>query len=292
MQSLQVSYNEKLHEIRQTRQKINTILDEIENTTLKELDAKMTSLKAALNTELENCNKLKHELKRLSNAIENIIDKGKAELIFIASKKCLKKIKQCETYLKENSVQVEKILAFQADSDVQQYLSKLSGLGRFVVCTQAVHLQGDPDQVLTVHKKSEYYLKIDSGGSVFGFFKNLWSDCAITAICVLSNDQILVAEHILVAYQFYNNIQLLNHQYQVVSQYKLTAHPHDICQITPSEVAVVVNNHNTHEVQFVSMHDSRLLMGTKLKFEHSCFGIARYRKNFYLTAETALYLSN
>ncbi|KAH3718293.1 hypothetical protein DPMN_061096 [Dreissena polymorpha] len=125
MQSLQVSYNEELHELRKTRKKINTLFDEIENTTLKELDDKMTRLKVSLNNDMENCNKLKNELNRLSNAIENIIDKGKAELIFIASKKCLQKIKESETYLNENSVQVERILAFQANSDVQQYLSKL-----------------------------------------------------------------------------------------------------------------------------------------------------------------------
>ncbi|KAH3718412.1 hypothetical protein DPMN_061216 [Dreissena polymorpha] len=70
IQSLQVSYNEELHEIRQAHKRINTILDEIEKTTLKELDAMMTSLKASLKTDLDNCNKLKHELKRLSNAIE------------------------------------------------------------------------------------------------------------------------------------------------------------------------------------------------------------------------------
>ncbi|KAH3718411.1 hypothetical protein DPMN_061215 [Dreissena polymorpha] len=107
------------------------------------------------------------------------------------------------------------------------------------------------------------------------------SDHAVTALCVLSHDQILVA------YQYNNNIKLLNHQYQVVSRYNLTAHPHDICQITPSEVALAVNDDTTHEVQFVSMHDLRMVMGTKLKFEHSGFGIARYRKDLYITSGTS-----
>ncbi|KAH3718401.1 hypothetical protein DPMN_061205 [Dreissena polymorpha] len=138
---------------------------------------------------------------------------------------------------------------------------------------------------------SDYY--VNCKGSVFraarmltsnsGAVKSLMIDRAITAICFLSNDQIFVA------YQYCNNIKILNHQYQVVSEYTFTAHPHDICQITPSEVAVVVNDDKTHEVQFVSVNDGRLVIGTNLNFEHSYFGIARYRKNLYLTAGTALY---
>ncbi|KAH3718341.1 hypothetical protein DPMN_061144 [Dreissena polymorpha] len=80
----------------------------------------MTSLKAYVKTNSDNCSKLKHKLKRLSNSIHDIVDKGKAELTFIASKKCLEKIKQSETYLKENSIQVESSLTFQANSDAQQ----------------------------------------------------------------------------------------------------------------------------------------------------------------------------
>ncbi|XP_052245616.1 E3 ubiquitin-protein ligase TRIM33-like [Dreissena polymorpha] len=171
MQSLQVSYNEELHELRQTRKKINTLFDEIEKNTLKELDDKMTRLKASLNNDMENCNKLKNELNRLSNAIENIIDKGKAELIFIASKKCLQKIKESETYLNENSVQVERILAFQANSDVQQYLSKLSNLGRFVVCTQSVPVQGDPCELLTVHGMSKCFTTLNPVTRAYLYFK-------------------------------------------------------------------------------------------------------------------------
>ncbi|XP_052230959.1 uncharacterized protein LOC127844604 isoform X3 [Dreissena polymorpha] len=265
MQSLQVSYNTHLHEIRQTRQKINTIFDKIEKNTIKELDDKMTSLKASLKTDLDNCSKLKNELKQLSDAIHDIVDKGKADLSFIASKKCLEKSMQSETYLKDNAVQAERLLTFQADIDIEQFVSKLSGLGRIVLSY--------PDQVFTVQGKSEYNVEIPSDS---------WN-CSIIAICVLSSDQILVADN--------NNkcVKLLDQQYKVVAHCDLNAIPSDMCQITPSEVAVAVNDVETHEVQFVSVNGGHLVMGRELQFKHSCLGIAHDQKDLYLTSGTALY---
>ncbi|KAH3776091.1 hypothetical protein DPMN_177504 [Dreissena polymorpha] len=265
MQSLQVSRNKQLDEIRQTRQKINAILDKIEKNTIKELDDKMTTLKASLKTDLDNCSKLKNELKHLSDAIHDIVDKGKAELSFIASMKCLEKIRQSETYLKENAVQAKRLVTFQADIHIEQFVSTLSGLGRIVLSY--------PDQVFTVQGKSEYHVGIPSDSSF----------CRIIAICVFSSDQILLADD-------YNNcVKLLDQQYKVVAHWDLNAEPSDFCQITPSEVAVAVNAEETHEVQFVSVNGGHLVMGRNLQFQHECVGIAHYQKDLYLTSDNALY---
>ncbi|KAH3873550.1 hypothetical protein DPMN_036788 [Dreissena polymorpha] len=272
MLTLQASYDKLLDEIRDTRQTINIILDKIEKNTIQELDDKMTSLKASIKTDLDNCIKLKNELKQLSGAINDIIDKGKAELTFIASKKCLEKIYHSETYLKENSVQVESSLTFQADSDVQQYLSKLSGLGGFVLSTKALSVL---DQVFTVQGKSEYNVSIPSDSD---------RSCRIIAICVLTDDEILVAD------QAIKRVKLLNHQYQVVGHCDLTDWPNDMCKITPSEVAVTVYQNVTNgEVQFVSVNGGQLVMGRKLQFQHKCKGIAHNLQDLYLTSGTALY---
>ncbi|KAH3824495.1 uncharacterized protein LOC127832611 [Dreissena polymorpha] len=266
MQSLQVSYNKQLHEIHQTRKKINTMLDEIEKTTVKELDAEMTTLKASLKTDLDNCSKLKNELKHLSDAIHDIVDKSKAELSFIASWKCQEKIRQSESYLSENAVQAERLLTFQADIDIEQFIAKLSGLGRIVLSYA--------DHVFTVQGKSEYNVIIPRDCS---------SSCAIIAICVLSNDQILLADN------FNCCVKLLDQQYQVIGHCDLSAHPNDICQITPSKVAVTMDKDTTNEIQFVSVNGGRLVKGRKLQFQHTCGGIAHDQKDLYLTTGTALY---
>ncbi|XP_052248284.1 uncharacterized protein LOC127856230 [Dreissena polymorpha] len=268
MLTLQTSYNKQLDEILETRQTINKILDKIEKNTIQELDDKISSLKVSIKTDVDNCSKLKNELTRLSNSIHDIIEKAKAELTFIASKKCWEKIKQSQSYLKENSIQVESSLTFQADSDVQQYLSILSGLGRTVLSTKA--LSGDPDQVFTVQEKSEYDVSLPSDTE---------KSCTISAICVLSDDQILVAD------RTNKRVKLLNHQYQVGAHCDLNASPNDMCQITSSEVAVAVGA----GVQFVSVKGGRLVKGTNLQFIHRCIGIAHNLQDLYLTSGTALY---
>ncbi|XP_052267267.1 uncharacterized protein LOC127869044 [Dreissena polymorpha] len=246
----------------------------MEKTTMKELDDEMTSLKASVKTDMDNCIQLKNELTQLSDALKEIVDKSKAELLFVASKKCLEKIKHSETYLKENSVQIKSSLTFQANRDIQQYLSKLSGLGRILVCTQAVPLHDDPDQIFTVQ-----------GGSLKSLLTASFSEeiFYISAVCVLTNDQILVAD------RAEKKVNLLNHQYQVVGHCNVNGYPFDICQITPSEVAVAVDKDKTNEVQFISVNDGLLSNGTTFQLEHKCIGIAYNLQDMYLSSGTALY---
>ncbi|KAH3789054.1 hypothetical protein DPMN_167221 [Dreissena polymorpha] len=242
---------------------------------MKELDDKLTSLKTSVMTDADNCSKLKNELKRLSSSTHNIVDKGKAELTFIASNKCLVNIKLSDTYLKKNSVQVESSLTFLADSDVQQNLSKLSGLGRIVLSINKLSMLEDPDTVFTVQGISEYYdVSIQSDSK----------SCYINAICVLSDNKILIAD------VSNKRLKLLNHQYQVVDHCDLSAAPRDICQITPREVAVIVDQDDTHEVQYGSVHvnGGRLIKTRNLRLEHGCNGIAYNLQDLYLTFGTVL----
>ncbi|KAH3850362.1 uncharacterized protein LOC127874475 [Dreissena polymorpha] len=109
------------------------------------------------------------------------------------------------------------------------------------------------------------------------------SRCQINAICILSSDQILVADN------DNNCVKLLDQQYRVIGHCDLNAHPSGLCQITPIEVAVTVHNDKTHAVQFVSVNGGRLVKGRQLQFEHSCCGIAHDQKDLYITTGTELY---
>ncbi|KAH3815724.1 hypothetical protein DPMN_144255 [Dreissena polymorpha] len=77
------------------------------------------------------------------------------------------------------------------------------------------------------------------------------------------------------------NVKLLNQQYKVVSHCGVAAYIEDICLITPSEVAVPVNEWgNTH---------SQLALGRKFQLQHICYGIAHHQGDMYITSENALY---
>ncbi|KAH3779386.1 hypothetical protein DPMN_157188 [Dreissena polymorpha] len=71
-------------------------------------------------------------------------------------------------------------------------------------------------------------------------------------MCVLFNDQILIAD-------CYNHqVKLLNPQYQVLGHCDFNHYPNGICQITPNEVAIAVDEIQGHGVQFVTVDDWQL----------------------------------
>ncbi|KAH3719273.1 hypothetical protein DPMN_062105 [Dreissena polymorpha] len=108
--------------------------------------------------------------------------------------------------------------------------------------------------------------------------------CSITAICVLPEGQVLVAD-------FSNKkVKQLDKQYQVVSHLGVTGYPNDICQITHSAVAVTVEDlSNPPEVQFITVNRNRLVPAMKFPLQHKCICISHHQGALYISSGTALY---
>ncbi|KAH3800235.1 hypothetical protein DPMN_153866 [Dreissena polymorpha] len=62
-----------------------------------------------------------------------------------------------------------------------------------------------------------------------------------------------------------------------------------MCQITPSEVVVAVDDNNIHEVQFITVKTRQLLPGRKFQLQHRCNGIANHQRYLFVTSGTTLY---
>ncbi|XP_052267110.1 uncharacterized protein LOC127868940 isoform X2 [Dreissena polymorpha] len=101
LKSLQVSYEERLIEVRSMRKRINDTLDKLEETTLKEMDELNASWNASLKFDVDTCSRLRTELTCLCDAIKKIGKKNK-ELAFIAHQKSEEMIKQVDKYLNRN----------------------------------------------------------------------------------------------------------------------------------------------------------------------------------------------
>ncbi|KAH3803319.1 hypothetical protein DPMN_157023 [Dreissena polymorpha] len=132
------------------------------------------------------------------------------------------------------------------------------------------------EQSKTIPEQSKHNVRISS---------DIKETCGITNICVLPTGQVLVADW------WNNNVKLLNQQYQVVSHCGVAAHAEDMCLITPSKVAVTVNDddNNIHEVQFVTVNNSMLVTGRKLRFQHRCISTAHHEGDLFVTSGTALF---
>ncbi|XP_052235067.1 uncharacterized protein LOC127847287 isoform X6 [Dreissena polymorpha] len=277
IQYVQSSYDEQLYTIQETRQKINSALDTIEQKTLTEMKDFLTKLQTSSKIAVDKCIRLRDELQQLRDAIQDISDKSKLELSFIATRKCMDKIQQSETYLEENYLQAKVSITFQPNHEIIQYLSKLSGLGQLEHSTQTLMGQGNPNKVITVQGKSEHNVNISSDSQ---------KCCSITAICVLPDRKVLVVDN------DNANVKLLDQQYHVVSHWSATGRPVGMCEITPGEVAVTLNcpDTKTHKVQFITVNNRQLVMGKKLQFQHTCSGIAFHQEDLYITSNTALYM--
>ncbi|KAH3749422.1 hypothetical protein DPMN_183920 [Dreissena polymorpha] len=271
LQYMQNSFDEQLQKIHETRRKINAALDTIQQKTLNEMKDTLTKLQASCKDDVDKCISLQDELKQLRDAIQDISDKSKLELSFIATRKCKDKIHHCETFLKKNSLGNKVSVTFQPNNEIIQYLSTLSDLGQIEHSAQTLMVQENPNKVITVQGKSVHNVRISSDSGV----------CNIGAICVLPEGQVLVADD--------NNktIKLLDQQHKVVSHCSMTTWPFHMCQITPSEVAVTLKN--IHEIQFITVNNRKLVTGRKLQLKHACFGIAFHKEDLYITDQTALY---
>ncbi|XP_052260019.1 uncharacterized protein LOC127864423 isoform X2 [Dreissena polymorpha] len=251
----------KIHEL------MHSTLFHIENITLNEAKITLSSLEDSLKTGVETCIRHHHELKALHELLLYSSDNNNKKLCIIASRKCIDKIQQVVSYLDENSVKLECSVLQQTIQGTEQYIVRLSGLGRLKESMKAhtdieqylSKLSGlmrvvGPNYVFTVQGKSRHTVRIPSDSE----------SCSITAICVLPDGQVLLADR--------NNkkVKLLNQQYHAVSHLDVRAKSQDICQITPSEVAVAVTYRNIHEVQFITVIQGQLTLGKMFQLQHGC----------------------
>ncbi|KAH3883599.1 hypothetical protein DPMN_007559 [Dreissena polymorpha] len=143
------------------------------------------------------------------------------------------------------------------------------------IIQQALTLLGKSGEVFNVQRKSVHNVRIPSDSVT----------CDISGICVLPDGQVLVAD-------FDNKrVKLLSQQYQVVSHWDVNAYPRAICLITPNEVAVAVNDHNSkiHEVQFITVNQGKLVSGRKFQLQHECTCITHHLGDLFVTSGKELY---
>ncbi|KAH3805581.1 hypothetical protein DPMN_133885 [Dreissena polymorpha] len=131
------------------------------------------------------------------------------------------------------------------------------------------------NDVLTLSGKSVHNVKMPSDSNT----------CWIIAMCALPDGQVLVAD-----YHSYK-VKLLNQWYQVVSHCCVTSFIQGMCQITPSDVAVAVNENlsNIHTVLFITVSQSQLAIARKFQLQHSCYGIAHHQGELFICSGTALF---
>ncbi|KAH3749289.1 hypothetical protein DPMN_183785 [Dreissena polymorpha] len=162
-------------------------------------------------------------------------------------------------------MKVQRSMIFKANIDIDQYLTKQSSLGRILT------LKMNPNQVLTVKKKSEYYVNISFD---------------ISQTCYTNGIYSLPSGHVVVTDYANAKLKLFGQHYKVSDYCDMADFPLDVCQITSSEVAVALGYTG---VQFMSVSNRQLVYGRKLQLPHAASDIVHHQGALYITSGHALY---
>ncbi|XP_052259099.1 uncharacterized protein LOC127863578 isoform X3 [Dreissena polymorpha] len=264
VQSLQGAYKEhKAFVKKQMLVDINTTIDECGNSFVS------TSGKNEPYLKEEMCWSVLSILNEFDNITVKVLNEMKDEVISIKGS-IKSSIDKCTGLHNDLSLFHEFVQKIRDNKE----LCLIASIKCKHIIQQASALLGKSGKVFYVQGHYEHNVRIASDSD----------SCVNTGICVLPDGQVLVAD--------WSNktVKLLNQQYQVVSHCSVTAEPREMCQITPSEVAVAVDKWgNTHEAQFITVAQSQLVLGRKLQLQHRCKGIAHHHGDLFICSDTALY---
>ncbi|KAH3880215.1 hypothetical protein DPMN_004125 [Dreissena polymorpha] len=301
--SFRKSYTKSLKEIKALRKKINDSLDLLENSTLKELDKLLATMRTSIQADIKKCTESVQNMTCVQDDWLNVKDKNEV-IHFIKYRKCLEQSLKTKTILQGMATTQAMTLTFNPDTTIKKNLATLSGLGQILcqmkqskssksatenmakrsqmpdsntVCSQQQQ-QSDVNkpselcntsEVITKKNRERYTVKTKDR-----------NECNISNICETSMGERLITD------KSNCKVKLLDKTYKVVAHYDLPGIPLSMCSIDSNLVAVAVDN---CEVHFIRVTDGQLIKDRIQKLEHPCLCIAHKGSHLYITSSTALY---
>ncbi|KAH3805601.1 hypothetical protein DPMN_133906 [Dreissena polymorpha] len=264
IQSLQRTYNEHREVmIEQMCGNLNTYIDKCDNNSVGTSGGN----EQYLNEEM--CRNVVSILNEFDNITAKELNEMKDEVISIKGS-VTSSIHKC-TSLHNDLSQFHEIVQKIGD---HKELCLIASIKCKHIIQQALTLLGKSGKAFNVQSNAKHNVRISSDSY----------PCSIIGICVLTDGQVLVAD------RDNKRVKLLSQQYKVVSHWDVNAEPQDICQITPSEVAVLaVNISNIHGVQFITVNQGKLVPGRKFQLQHGCRFIAHHQGDLFVTSRRELY---
>ncbi|XP_052781938.1 uncharacterized protein LOC128218326 [Mya arenaria] len=266
-----------LDEIKAIRRKINDILDQMEKTTVQELDGLVAAQELSIKKDMESCTQMDDELKNIIDDIQSKDSSGEPPL-YIGFRKCEEIIKQAKEILQNMSNVVKYNITFRKHNGIEDYLSSMKSFGDFnqsnVFGVQPIASLNPRDHVFATEGYKEYNVRMSSDKS----------SCNIQGMCELPGGEIVILDR-------NNKVKLLDQEYRVVDHCDVPKYQHDVCHMGGNEVAVCVDNYdNRHELHFMNIIKGKLVTTRKLSFTHRCYSAAHHGNNLYISSGTALYV--
>ncbi|KAL3888783.1 hypothetical protein ACJMK2_001143 [Sinanodonta woodiana] len=257
MKDLESQVNGLTDQIREMRTKINTALDDLEMKI--KIEGKRIHKEAAIRTQEENqqCLSLIHAIRNSQHLCETVHKYGIDIQKFLATDKIKSQLpvyysQVREKYERTDTLTVQVKFTPLLESVLSLSSSDIGKLVTMTLSTMSIPGLRKPTKECQVEKVETFNVNI--------------SGCKprYTGITILPRDRVMLAD--------IDNSQciLLNNSHQVVTPYKLTGNPCDICAIGDEEVAVSVHQ---NKIQILSVRDDVISPVRTITTKYKCYGI-------------------
>ncbi|XP_052817011.1 uncharacterized protein LOC128243338 [Mya arenaria] len=270
--ALKDSYKSILAEIKALRKELNQILDKLEQKTVEQLDGMMKDLEKSLEDDIETCTHMNELLKIMMDKFGQIAGKNKETKCYVGHRKCQTKLTEAQNLVHEIQGKSEEALHFKSDSSIVPFLRNQ-------------HMFGAPERVITVAKSlNSVYVYKGLGSKKFSVrIKKDKKTCSIEGICELPSGDLVIAD------SKNKRVKLLDMTYKVTAHLDLPVPPLHLCNLTGSEIAVVIDDDKMHAICILTVTRGQFQVSRKFTTDHQCKSIAYHQGQLYICSYSALY---
>ncbi|XP_053390787.1 uncharacterized protein LOC128553637 [Mercenaria mercenaria] len=261
IEDLKKSKTEAVMAIKDFRKDMETILDQLEKESIKELEMKFKEEQSKL---LEEKKKAKTELDGLKQAMNDLKkSEGNKAQQFVSMKMSLQSIAKMEDVSHSLQASVDANISFSFDPAILRFLLALKTFGS---------VRHDSATAVRSPRTTVYSVKRIENLNIRGQNDNKL--CCVYGSCLTENGSLLIADC--------NNKKIKRAdivKMSVTDYCCVPAGPNGVCCTSKCEAAVCLNN---NAIQFVSL-GKQMTTTRQLKLNHFCFGIGYKDDKLYIT---------
>ncbi|WAR05026.1 hypothetical protein MAR_020395, partial [Mya arenaria] len=223
------TYKNILAGVKVLRKEINDILDQLEKTTVEQLDGMIKNLETVVQADIEACVHMNDQMTAMIEKVQQMTGKHKEMHCYLGYRRCQDKLTKAEEQVQKMQKQPEQKLIFKSDISLQPFLRNL-------------HVLGSIDKIEIGHVYNALALKQYDVGIQSDNYRS-----SIVGLCEFPSGDLVIAD------KKNSRVKHLNRQYDVTASCALPSPPYDLCHISGKEVAVAVNDSIRHEVHFINV---------------------------------------
>ncbi|XP_053390769.1 uncharacterized protein LOC128553621 [Mercenaria mercenaria] len=261
IEDLKKSKTEAVMAIKDFRKDVETILEQLEKESIKELEMKFMKEESKL---LEEKKKAETELDGLNVAVNDLKkSEGNQAQQFVSMKMSLKSIAETEDVSRSLQTSVDANISFDFDPALLGFLQQLKTFGS-VRHHSTTSLRSPRTTVYSVKRIENLNIKVQNDNNT----------CCVYGTCLTEDGSLLLAD--------YTNYKIKRADIvnmSVTDYCCVPAGPFGVCCTSKSEAAVCLSNHT---IQFVTL-GKQMTTTRHMKLSHTCFGIAYKDAKLYIT---------